>query len=150
MSIDTIMDRIIAVDYGTVLQDIIAAGKYDWMDNAITPKHFPVEGDGIKKFRTRIFHFGRYISSEDAVVAIEKEMFVTATHVHGLVYSTMFPDDQRKHPIVCLGSSAQVHGNRRIVRLDGSGAGRYLDLGFWGAGWRGISRFLGVQEVFAA
>ena len=150
MNIETIMDRIIAVDYGTGLRDIITAGKYDWMDDAITSKNFPVQGDGVKKFRTRIFHFGRYISSEDTVVAIRKELFLPATHVQGLVYDTMFPDDQRRHPIVCLGSSAQVHGNRRVVCLDRNGAERYLDLGFWGAGWCGISRFLGVQEVFPA
>jgi len=35
---------IITVDYGKSLHDMIAAGTYNWVDPAITPCRFPVEG----------------------------------------------------------------------------------------------------------
>jgi hypothetical protein len=55
-------DCVVAVDYGTSLPDMIAAGKYDWVDDAIMPDHFPVDGTGTNKFRTKLFDFDRSIS----------------------------------------------------------------------------------------
>jgi hypothetical protein len=54
----------------------------------------------------------------------------------------VFPEEQRKDPIVCLGLSAQVRGNRKVVCLDGHGVERDLDL----HGWLGCWRFLGVRR----
>jgi hypothetical protein len=147
MNTDTITDRVIAVDYGRPLADMIAAGKYDWKNSDITAARFPVEGTGKKQFRTKLFHFDRCISSEDAVAAMKAENFIPGTHVHGLAFGATFPEEQRKHPIVCLGSSAQVYGRRFVVCLFGNDAKRDLHLSFWGVGWDGRWRFLGVQEV---
>jgi hypothetical protein len=113
----------------------------------ITAGKFPVEGTGTKKFRTKLFHFGRDISSEDAAAAMKAEHFTPATHVHGLAFGTAFPEEQRKYPIACLGSSAQVYGNRDVVDLGRDGDGRDLDLRDWYGAWFGHWRFLGVQEV---
>jgi hypothetical protein len=147
MNTDTITDRVIAVDYGTSLPDMIAGGKYDWVNPSITADKFPIEGTGAKNFRTKLFHFSRDISSEDAIAAMKSDNFLPATHLHGLAFGAAFPDEQRKYPIVCLGSSAQVCGGRGVVGLGGGGVGRDLRLYGWGGGWRGNWRFLGVQEV---
>jgi hypothetical protein len=143
----TITDRVIAVDFGMSLQAMIAAGKYDWVNPNITDEHFPVEGTGKKTFRTKLFHFGRNISSEDVVAAMKAEDFMPANHVHGLAFGATFPEEQRRYPIACLGSSAQVSGFRVVVCLFGGGVERGLDLGFWVGGWNGRWRFLAVQEV---
>jgi hypothetical protein len=145
MNVETTHAPLIAVDYGRSLQDMIAAGKYDWVNRDITPEKFPVEGTGSKKFRTKLFDFGRNISSEDALTAMKKEKFLPGSHVHGLAFGATFPEEKRKYRIVCLGSSAQVYGRRYVVCLRGSGAG--LDLYRWDGGWEGRWRFLGVQEV---
>jgi hypothetical protein len=150
MATETIRDFSIAVDYGKTLQDMIAAGRYDWVNSNITAKKFPVEGTGTRTFRTRLFHFGSNISSEDAVAAMEKESFTPATHIHGLAFGATFPDEQRKYPIACLGSSARVDFRRYVVGLGRSGAKRALHLCYWYGGWRGGWRFLAVQEVSAA
>jgi hypothetical protein len=150
MNTDTIADRVIAVDYGMALADMIAAGKYDWVDPDITAGKFKVEGTGTKKFRTKLFAFGRDISSEDAAAAMKAEHFTPATHVHGLAFGAAFPEEQRKYPIACLGSSAQVHGGRDVVYLYGDDGGRDLNLGGWVGDWYDGWRFLGVQEVSAA
>jgi hypothetical protein len=143
----TITDGVLAVDYGKALADMISAGKYEWKNSDITAARFPVEGTGTKNFRTKLFHFGRHISSEDAVAAMETENFMPATHVHGLAFGATFPDEQRKYPIACLGSYAWVSGHRYVVCLSRVGGVRYLDLCDWYGGWVGRWRFLGVQEV---
>src|ERR1019366_4035009 len=101
MTIDTITDRIIAVDHSLWLEGMIAAGKYDWKNDAITAARFPVEGTGVKKFRTKLFDFGRNISSQDAVAAMKQENFTPGNHVRGLAFGATFPEDQLKNPIVC-------------------------------------------------
>jgi hypothetical protein len=147
---DTIADLTIAVDFGTSLPDMIAGGKYYWVNSYITPEKFPVEGTGKKAFRTKLFDFGRYISSEAAVTAMQKENFTPAGHIHGLAFGAAFPDEQRKYPIACLGSSARVGGRRDVVCLSRGGGGRGLLLDGWDGGWDGGWRFLGVREVSAA
>jgi hypothetical protein len=79
VNIDTIAAPTIAVDFGTSLQGMIAAGKYDWVSPNITAGKFPVEGTGKKTFRTKLFHFGRNISSNDAVAAMRSEGFTPAS-----------------------------------------------------------------------
>jgi hypothetical protein len=78
------------------------------------------------------------------------ENFTPATHVHGLALGATFPEEQRKYPIACLGSSAQVLGNRRVVYLYGVDAERHLSLCHWDDDWHDYWRFLGVQEVSGA
>jgi len=149
-------DRVIAVDYGMSLLAMVAAGNYDWKHNAITADRFPIEGTGTKRFRPQLFHFGRIISSDDAIAAIKAEKaenFTPASHVHGLAYGAAFPEEQRKYNIACLGSSAQVYCNRSVVCLrHGFDARRYLDLCRWAGicAWPDYWRFLAVQEVSAA
>jgi hypothetical protein len=77
---------------------------------------------------------------------MKAEKFAPATHVHGLAFGATFPEEQRKYPIACLGSSAQVYGRRLVVCLDWYGAERDLDRCSWGVYWR----VLGVQEVSGA
>jgi hypothetical protein len=79
MNTDTITDRVIAVDFGASLPNMIAAGKYDWVNTNITADKFPVEGAGKKVFHTTLFHFGCYISSEDAVAAMAPSSSCTST-----------------------------------------------------------------------
>ncbi len=109
-----------------------------------------VEGTGIKKVRNRLFHFGRDVSSNNAVAAIKKEGFEPATHVHCLAFGATFPEGQRKYPIIGLGSGASFHGRRFVPCLSSRNDDeRSLDLTWCGGAWtwNGDCRFLGVQEV---
>lgn len=141
------VELITEIDFGMTLGAMISAGKYDWKNDGITAANFPVEGNGNKKFRNKGFHFGRNISSEDAVAAMKEEKFLPGNHVHGTAFGKTFPDEQRKYSIACLGSSAQVYGGRIVVCLDWNGAGRRLGLYNWDGDWDDRWRFLGVQEV---
>jgi hypothetical protein len=75
---------------------MVTAGNYDWKNDAITADRFPVKGSGKKKFRNKLFHFGRYASSEDAVAAMKKENFTPGVHVHGLAFGATFPEEHAK------------------------------------------------------
>jgi hypothetical protein len=150
MNTDTLADPVIAVDFGRPLAAMIAAGSYDWVNPDITAERFPVDGTGKKMFRTKLFHFDRYISSEEVVAAIKDENFTPGNHVHGFAFGAAFPEQQRKHPIACLGSSAQVLGGRVVVYLDRVGDKRGLRLSNWNDGWNDGWRVLGVQDVSAA
>jgi hypothetical protein len=147
MHTDTIPDLTIAVDFGTSLPDMIAAGTYDRVDPDITPEKFLSVATGTKKFRTKVFGFDRSISSEDAVGAMKGEGFAPASHLHGVAFGATFPDEQRKYQIACLGSFALMYGRRRVVYLYKYGRERFLGLYGWDGPWAGRWRFLGVQEV---
>ena len=148
MPVETIdATRIITIDYSQSLQDMIAAGKYDCVNDDITAKKFPVQGKGSKKFHTKLFDFSRYISSESGVATMQKENFTPGGHVHGLAFGATFPEEQLRNPIACLGSSAQVDGLRSVMCLGRRGAKRCLYLSYWDDGWSDRWRFLGFQEV---
>ena len=106
---------------------MMADGSYDWVNPAITPKGFP-----IVQFEKNVFHFNRYISSEDAVEAItadDRRNLWEPAKIEGLLaYGVKNPNEQRQYPIVGLGSFAGVLGSRYVPYLYGRGAGRGLDL----------------------
>jgi hypothetical protein len=129
------------------LDAMIAGGRYDWINAAITAARFPTEATGVRRFSMKLFQLGRAVSSEEAIAAMKKERFAPATHVQGLAFGAMFPSEQQRGPIACLGSSAQIIGVRYVVGLVGDRVmrrlGVYDRLGAWNGEWR----FLGVREI---
>ncbi|MFA5942353.1 MAG: hypothetical protein WC798_01635 [Candidatus Paceibacterota bacterium] len=144
----------LTVDYGKSFEQMIAAGDYDWKNDDITAKRFPIEGEGIAEFEARYFHSNRNISSEDAVKEIEsadaENPWMPAKIEHVLSHGATFPEEQRKFPIIGLGSVAGVVGSRSVPCLFGDGSERRLDLGWWRSGcgvWGSRFRSLAVRKV---
>ena len=144
----------LTVDYGQSLEAMIADGHYDWKNNDITAERFPITGDGIVEFEGRYFHFNRNISSENTIKEIEAadtaNPWSAAKIEHVLSHGKTFPEEQRKFPIIGLGSVAKVLGNRLVSYLGKGGSERYLDLLYrfdyvWSPGYR----FLAVRKVSA-
>ena len=144
----------VSVDYAKNLPDMIAAGRYDWTSDDITPKRFPITGTGVVELETKVFHFNRSISSEDAVAAIKADdkanPWEPAPIEALLAYAAKHPDEQRQYPIIGLGSVVSVRGCRGVPYLSRRGAGRGLGLGWWGGGWGGSCRFLAVRKLSSA
>ena len=86
------------MDYGQSLEQMIAAGRYDWKNGDITAKRFPVEGKGIIEFDARYFHFDRNIGSDEAKRLIEEDGWQVAKIEHVLSHGKTFPDEQRQYP----------------------------------------------------
>ena len=103
------------------------------------------------QFAPKIFHFNRYISSEDAVEAIRADeqlnLWEPAKIEHLLAYSTKNPGEQRNCPIVGLGSIARVYSGRLLPCLHGDDAERRLGLSWCVADWNGHYRFLAVGTL---
>jgi hypothetical protein len=149
MNTDAIRYLSIVVDHDVSLQAMISAGNYNWANPNITADRFPVEGTGTKKFRTKLFDPGQFISSPDVAAAMQTEDFTPGGHIHGLAFAATFPEEQRKYPIACLGSSAEMSfGRHWVVCLDARNDGeRNLNLYSRDDGWLRGWRFLGIQEV---
>jgi hypothetical protein len=152
MNTDTVIeDRVITIDYGMSLRDMIAAGKYDRTNEYITAEKFPVQGLGSMQFEARLFHFDRSTSSEKAIDLIAcNASWEPAKLEHLLAYGAAYPEDQRQYSIIALGSVAEVRGLRHVPCLFQGGAERDLELGWWGGGWRGYCRFLAVRKQSSA
>lgn len=144
----------VAIDYAKTLQDMIAAGRFDWVNNDITRKRFPIKGTGVVEMETRVFHFDRYLSSEDAVAAIKADdkanPWEPAPIEALLAYAAKHPDEQRQYPIIGLGSVAKVGGRRFVLYLTRDGARRDLLLFWWGGDWLGDCRCLAVRKLSSA
>ena len=142
---------ILEVNYDLSLEEMVAAGHYDWKNGDINAKRFPLAGKGVLWYEARYFHFDRNISSEAANKAIMEEdvanPWMSAPIEHLLTFGARFPEEQRKHPIVGLGSSARVRGYRDVPCLCEYDSRHELNLGWWDGGWAPDCRFLAVRKV---
>jgi len=138
----------LAVDYGKLLAEMIAAGRYDWKNSDITARRFPIEGKGVVEFEARYFHPDYTISSDDAIATMNAG-WEPAKIEHILALGATFPDEQRKFPIVGLGSVAEVDGSRVVPCLSKDGSRRGPGLSWWGLDWDSDCRFLAVRKVSA-
>lgn len=138
----------VMMNYGRSIKDSVKAGKYDWVNDGITDKNFPQtendKTDGEKEMA--LFHFNRYISSEDAIAGMKAEGYRPATMRELLGFGEHNPELQREFPIVALGSVAELFGDRHVGCLDRDDAGRSADLYCFGSVWSGSYRFLAVRN----
>jgi len=144
----------LTVDYSMSLKQMIGVSQYDSVDENITPERFPIVGADVVRFEARLFNFGRRISSEAAdeeiKTADKKDPWESAKIEHLLAFGAAYPDVQRKFPVVALGSSCEIHGDRLVPGLWGRGSERRLSLDWWVGGWRDGCRFLAVRKVSVA
>ncbi|MDP2696073.1 MAG: hypothetical protein Q8O87_02355 [bacterium] len=143
---------ILTVDYSSTLEQMIQAGRYDWVNSDINEKNFPLNLPA--GFPTKVqvipelIHFNRVMSSDQAITEIKRRGLRPATIWEMLAFGEHNPDLQRQFSIIALGwvwrSGA---GGRRVPSLAGSAAERKLKLHWFDAVWHGRCRFLAVREV---
>ena len=137
----------VLVDYSKSLTEMIQAGKYDWKNDDITSGHFPIEGSGQQEKEVVFFHFGRDISSNDAIAEMEKAGYRPARIEELLALGASQPELQKQFPFVGLGSAWQhPGGSRHVPCLGWHGVGRGLGLRWFGRGWRENWRFAAVRK----
>ncbi|MFA6158536.1 MAG: hypothetical protein WC763_02820 [Candidatus Paceibacterota bacterium] len=127
------------------LAEMVALGRYDWVSEHINEKNFPPESLVLGS-DPKVFHFNRYISSEDAIAEMEKKGYRPATLGDLLDYGAKNPEEQREYPIVALGSVAVLDDGRRVACLGGHGSARRLSLHGFDGDWGGHCRFLAVRK----
>jgi len=137
----------VVVGYTRTLKQMIHAGNYDWVNPDINEMNFKVEGQGKQEKEVVLFHFGRSISSEDAISEMSKAGYRPAKIEELLALGAAYPELQKEFPIVALGSAWQSpDGNRRVPCLLWFGRERYLDLYWFGLDWDEDYRFAAVRK----
>ena len=137
----------VTVDYTDSLEGMIAAGRYDWKNNDINAKNFPIQGAGNIAVSTILVHFNRYISTADALAELDKLGLRPATLPELLAVGAKETKLQKQFPIIALGSVWQSpHGDRCVPCLGYDGSERELGLSRIGHGWIDVCRFLAVRK----
>jgi len=129
------------------VKEAIAAGKYDYVNDNINGKNFQAhESDFGDKYLVPVW-FDVLATSGDVVREMEKSMNLRpATLMELLAFGEKYPDEQRKFPIIALGSSCVIDGRRSVPCLNGHDFNRELGLGYWDGGWHACYRFLAVRK----
>ncbi len=100
---------------------------------------------GTETVRCGYVHLDRDVTPAKALYEIDRHGVKPATILETIYFGKMFPDEQRKHPVVGLGSFVGSRGTfAHLYSLQGK---RWFGLkrGFYGVGFTEIARFL-VRE----
>lgn len=137
----------IVVDYSRSLNAMIKAGNYDWVDSDINSEHFPLKGKGKHELTATLFHFDRFIVSDDAIAEMDKQGYRPGLNEELLFLGEKYPALQKEFPIVALGSVwRDPYGFRSVPSLRWSGLKRRLYLCWFDTGWYAYYRFLALRK----
>ena len=137
----------ITVDYGLSLEQMIATGRYDWVNSDITSEHYPIVGTGTVALEGQLVHYGRNMSSEAVLADLDQKGLRPATMAELLAFGAKYPELQRQFPIVELGSVWPYPlGDRSVGYLARVGRGRRLRLVWFADDWGASYRFLAFRK----
>jgi len=135
---------LVAVDCTMSLVDMIAAGKYDWVNSDIKAENFPIEGKVKADVAMRLFHFDKDMSTDAVKAEMDKEGWKPASIWHLLFFGAKYPELQKQFPIVALGSV--WHGSVAYLGWYSVDRQRVLGLDRIECDWVGDWRFLAVRK----
>lgn len=124
----------------TSLALLIKGHKFDYVNSDITVENFPSQEVSTD---FKIYHFDKYISSEDVIEEMKKDGYKPA-NIYELL---LLPDWNGKDWVVALGSVCKVHGHRDVAYLYGGDSKRYLNLAWFDGVWHGYCRFLATKQL---
>lgn len=122
------------------LQSLIKKGNFNYVNSNITEELFPAPREIRTNFK--LYHFDRYILSEDAIKEMEKDGYSPANIYELLSWGEWNGIDF----VVGLCSVARVDGDRRVPYLVRDDSKRNLYLAWWDDGWDSHYRFLAVRN----
>lgn len=160
----------VTIDYKKSLADMIAVGKYDYVNPNIVEKNFPIqqrpsvsEADmqssgnpyrtlGVQNDNSAnivLVHLNKAVKTSEVLAYMDKQGLRPAYIEELLAFGEKYPEIQRQFPVVALGSVWVSSGQGRSVACLGSG-GSERDLGlYWGGpdgAWGGVYRFAAVSK----
>ncbi len=83
-------------------EEVVKAGKYDWVNNYVTGRNFPMRSRAGGKVTIELVDFGRDISSEEAIKKARRRGFERPSYEDALFFGEQFPEKQRERPIIFL------------------------------------------------
>ena len=135
----------LTVPTGFDFEERFARGRYGWRNPDLTEQRFPVTAGQIGELELKRFHFNRGLSSETAIRLIREDGYQPAEIGHLLAFGERFPEEQRRYPVIGLGSVVEVGGSLSVPALWFDGDRRTLDLIWYDGDWHRNYRFIGVR-----
>jgi hypothetical protein len=143
-------ERFVLVTADTAFEDRIRRGHYGWRNSDLTEPRFPVDSEQSGAFEQRLFHFNRSLSSDQAICEIRDAGYEPGRIGDILVFGERYPEEQRRHPVIGLGSVASIDRIASVPALWFDGDRRTLDLIWYDGDWHRNYRFLGVRRTDVA
>ena len=136
------------VNYDLSIESLIAQGKYDWKNDSITSQNFQTTRKGEATINLEPVHLNQFLTSDEVIAELKKKGLRPAEPHELLSFGIQYPEEQRKYPIVALGSVWRFwHGDRDVPFLwSDDVVVRRLYLLYFDFRWREDFRFLAVRE----
>lgn len=135
----------LAIDYSLTVEQMVVNGEYDYVNDNINSKNFPItlKGEGIVPVTAKLVHYGKNMSSEVILKDAASRDLIRPSIEHGLAFGAQHQDEQRKYPIIILCEPwVSPFGDRDVPCLDIDDGQRELGLRSFGRDWLGRCRFL--------
>lgn len=139
-------DQFLTVEPELAFEDRIKRGNYSWRNSNLTQKRFPVTAEQVGDWEWELFHSDRDMSSEKVIRLMKENGYDAGQIGHILTFGEKYPEEQRKYPIIGLGSVIRVVLNRGFPGLWSDRGERKLSLRFLVDDWPRYYRFLGVRR----
>lgn len=139
-------ERFVTVPGGMSFDERVQRGHYGWRNAKLTDAGFPVTADQTGPTEQRLFHFDPGRSSEATIREIRAAGYEPGRIGDLLTFGELFPDEQRRHPVIALGSVTMIDGSLSVPALWFDGDRRTLDLIWYDGDWHRNYRFLGVRR----
>jgi hypothetical protein len=136
----------VPVDHGQTLNEMIAAGRYDEVNDAVRTVSFPIKRRSRKLVEITLIQFERAYASWELITLMEARGYRPAFIEELLALGREQPDLQRRIPIVALGSGRIIQGRRRAVCLGGSESSRHVQLAVIYRKWSIYYRFAFIRK----
>ena len=139
----------IRVNNGQSVEEAVKAGGYDWKSGYFTNEHFPSTCSGTENVSLHLVHFGREMTTEEALEELDGQNLQPATigDLLALGANSDTRDLQRQFPIVALGSYWDGPYNcRNVPALLGDNNGRDASMFWIKRPWEEDMRFLAVKK----
>ncbi|NMB91569.1 hypothetical protein GYA37_01825 [candidate division WWE3 bacterium] len=95
----------LSIFYGTTIKELVKDGNYDWASSDVSAENFEEDfKEDVKDTKVFLINFKRSISSRDAISEMDKYGLRPAALKELLSFGFKYPDEQKKNPIVALGS----------------------------------------------
>lgn len=137
------LTSVVIPDQSVTFDDRIAKGDYNWKNDDLTEKRFPLTLSAGPR-NLFLAHFDKTMTSEKVEawakengyeVALIDDLLAVGSH-------SEYKELQRQFPILALGSSTVIDDERHVPDLSRVGSERYLRLYWYVDDWSGLCRFL--------
>lgn len=141
----------VKVNYDRTVEEMVRAGKYNWVASNVDSKHFPTNRHGTSEVEMVVIDFDHKVGSDEVLSELDKMGLRPAELLELLAFDSAYPETGRTFvsPIIALGS---VHPNGR-----GGGEAISLENGVlvrllqsinvsWYGEWGSSDRFAAVRK----